>query len=853
MKKKTFRRICFLLIAILAVVLFIAPEFVGQAEADTIYENIPIAGDQGQALPFWAWIKRLVQDFFWSLISLVLLVINSVFLGALAVAEMLFNAIASPGFISESFTGPDNPFVYPNWILIRDLANIGIILGVVFCGLKMAFGLDSRATKKSLVTLIALAFLINFTPVLLGLLIDAAQIAMNQFMGPGLTQTTGMASGVMKAFANIRDIEENQMVAFIQMLTMGAVCLFLAFIYFVLAIVFLVRYIVLWVLVILSPLAFLAYAFKGGQKIWNMWWSNFISWTFVGVPIAFFVALAGWMYGYGQPLWDTTARNMALRISDEGLAGSGVISSEVFAPIFPGILIVIGFMISLNIAPAFAKTVMDYTKKGAHGAAAWSWGKVRYRTRDLRDKSRREVHARHVKEDAQALGINTAGWDDPKRSYAVRAQVAKELQESNQAKGAQKAHAARYLDVQQKIDERKLEHSRFAKKLKDASEEELDALIYQPTPQLVPHTKTGVAKKRALALQEAMSRDKGKALKKFKNLASLSEEEILQTAGAFASLGPAYQGTLENFLVAASGKHGKTIKEHEEALGIEKGSLDKAIKKLKAEDNELLAHVYQNASEENQRLLLDNLIEADTKTIISTIRRLKAEERGPFAFKLKEAAERAGGVKAKNFQHTARFLNAQWYLTDYEKDLTPEADQSRMKIKQIVERAKVIEKETDQGKRQKEVAEIVSKIISSDNEQRSEIMNRIAPVAPSVHQEALQETIRKELIGRAKQIRRMKDDPRMEQESKDLSAKLAEDLKKISPKQWQEFLKEDLIERVYEFQQKIKNAKTLKEKKKLGNRMMQRDILDEISLLDSKDQKEITDLINKIYDQEIPA
>lgn len=850
MKKKTFRRICFLLIAILAVVLFVAPEFIGQAEAaDSIYDHIPDTG-QGN-LSFWALIERIAREFFWSIVSVILLAINSVFLGALAVAEMLFNVIASPGFISESFTGPDNTFVYPNWVLIRDLANIGVILGVVFCGLKMAFGLDSRATKKSLVTLIALAFLINFTPVLLGLLIDAAQITMNQFMGPGLTQTTGMASGVMGAFGNIRDVQENQMVAFIQMLTMGAVCLFLAFIYFILAAVFLVRYVVLWVLVILSPLAFLAYAFKGGQKIWKMWWSNFISWTFVGVPIAFFIALAGWMYGYGQPLWETSAIDMARQISDAGTAGSGVISSEVFAPIFPAILIVIGFMISLNIAPAFAKTVMNYAQKGFHGASAWGWGQVKYRARNLQDKSRRDAHARHIKEDAQALGISTVGWDDPKKSYAVRAQVAKELQASNLAKGTQKAHAARYLDVQQKLDERKYEHSRFVKKLKNASEEELDALIYQPTSQLVPHTKAEVAKKRAMAMQELISRNEGKALKKFKNLISLNEEETLQTAGALASLGPTYEDTLKKFLIATSGKHGEKIKEHEEALGIEKGSLDKAIKKLKAEDSELLAHVYQNASEENQRLLLDNLTEADTKTIINTIRRLKAEERGAFAFKLKEAAARAGGAKAKNFQQTERFLNAQWYLTDYEKDLTPGAAQSRMRSKQIVEQAKAIEK-MDKSNRQQEVDEIVSKIISSDKEQRSEIMDRIKPVAPSVYQEALEEALKKELIGRAKQIRRMKEDPQMKQESEALSAQLAKDLEALNQKRRQEFLKEDLIELVYEFQQKIKNAKTLEEKKKIGNRMMQRDILDKLGPLDYKDKKEIADLINKIYDQEIP-
>jgi len=66
-------------------------------------------------------------------------------------------------------------------------------------------------------------------------------------------------------------------------------------IFLLFAFLFLFRYIALWMLVILSPLALFCYIFPATKKIWNTWSSQFIQWCFIGIPAAFTIYLANMM------------------------------------------------------------------------------------------------------------------------------------------------------------------------------------------------------------------------------------------------------------------------------------------------------------------------------------------------------------------------------------------------------------------------------------------------------------------------------------------------------------------------------------------------------------------------------
>lgn len=675
MKRKTLKRICLILIAALTVI-FIAsaliPSLLGQntVSADTIYDQMPLQDD---SVPWYAFIRQFAQNLFFAIISSIILVLNSVFLGFLALTEMLFKLVTDANFISISFTGPDNPFVYPNWLIIRDLANIGIVIGVIYSGLRMTLGMGNFDSKRTLVRLIGLAFLINFTPALLGLIIDGSQIATNYFFQmSGGTTSAAMGGQVIDSFGNILNPGENHLVSLIQNLSLGFVAIFLGFLYLILSATFLIRYVILWILVIISPVAFLAYAFKGGEKYWQKWWSNFISWTFVGIPIAFFIFLAAQFQKSGEPIWSESANRIGEQLSAPGVTqgSEGSISVQAFEPLIPAILIYIGYIVSLSLAPSFTKTVSGYVGKGYKSAGRWATKEARYRSAQVKDRAVQKARSDSLYDTAGRLKISTDGWNDPKKSHAVRAQVAKSIIEKDEADNKAKAQASRYLSTEKQISERQFEHSQFGQKIQKSDITELETMLYEPTPRFAP--KVGgmaPARRRAMIIQQMMNKDENKARKILKNF-SPNEQENEQMIAVFADMGSNYENAAKQYILSQVGRHGQSIKDREASLGFPRGFLEKVIKQASEKDAELIAHIYQQASnakdKENQEIILNNLIEAHPKTILAVLRRLKIEEKRPMAQKMMKAAEILG--MQKEFSTTRKILEHQWYIEEYSRE-----------------------------------------------------------------------------------------------------------------------------------------------------------------------------------------
>ncbi|GAF67718.1 unnamed protein product, partial [marine sediment metagenome] len=140
----------------------------------------------------WGWVRdiaiNIVTGFYGMFIQIFVLISNLIF----GIAGLLLGWVISPSFIGVKFT--DNPFVNVGWTLTRDLANMGFILILVAIGLGTALRIGEYTAKKTLPLLIIIALLINFTPVVCGLIIDATNIAMNFFIG----EMTGL-----KAFRHV--------------------------------------------------------------------------------------------------------------------------------------------------------------------------------------------------------------------------------------------------------------------------------------------------------------------------------------------------------------------------------------------------------------------------------------------------------------------------------------------------------------------------------------------------------------------------------------------------------------------------------------------------------------------------
>jgi hypothetical protein len=313
----------------------------------------PISGLGGEGIDNWSntvlgGLGTVAKWFFSGLIagvSGILIIVSGVFLSW---ARFLLNLVTSPTFINISFTGSDNVFVTTGWGIIRDLTNIFVILGLVVIALATILRITSYQMKKTLPLLLIVALLINFTPMLCGLVIDASNIIMNHFLKGGglLTEKfTEIIGNEISQLWQMKDVSE----------TLGRGIVAVGFnvvgglIFILFALLFLFRYVALWMLVILSPLALFCYIFPATRKMWDQWLSQFIQWSFIGIPTAFTLYLA----------------SMMTEILVEGGAIEGVKGgAEIFGYLVPLCFLVIGFLMSLQIGGIGASIATGWFKKG---------------------------------------------------------------------------------------------------------------------------------------------------------------------------------------------------------------------------------------------------------------------------------------------------------------------------------------------------------------------------------------------------------------------------------------------------------------------------------------------------------
>ncbi|MCL5010835.1 MAG: hypothetical protein M1127_01330 [Patescibacteria group bacterium] len=215
----------------------------------------------------------------------------------IAIANHLFSwAIGDP--FGLSFTNPNsNLIIQIGWTVLRDLTNMFFILGLAYIGLATALNLGNFKTWKTFSRLLLIALIINFTPVICGVIVDAANIVTNFFMSqvsfdqfittlndnrPSIAATIFTAG--LNVISSPSKMGELVLTTFVTLLA--------GFILIIFGLLFLMRYFVIWILVIISPLAFFASIFEQTQKHYKKWWDTFISWSFIALPAAFLLYLA---------------------------------------------------------------------------------------------------------------------------------------------------------------------------------------------------------------------------------------------------------------------------------------------------------------------------------------------------------------------------------------------------------------------------------------------------------------------------------------------------------------------------------------------------------------------------------
>lgn len=213
------------------------------------------------------------------------------------------------------------------WTLTRDFVNMLFIIILAWIGIATILRLKEYQTGKILIKLLIIALLINFSPVLVGLVVDFSNIIAYYFISgiverpapvregeaEGLASMEGLVAthpddpekmgiiasareAVLAVHARIwgnlrRPVLETTSDLFI-IIIYGYLFLMTTIVFFTLAVVFLLRVIAFWILLILAPFAFIAYILPQTNKFFWQWWQQLVQWAFIGITASASVYLS---------------------------------------------------------------------------------------------------------------------------------------------------------------------------------------------------------------------------------------------------------------------------------------------------------------------------------------------------------------------------------------------------------------------------------------------------------------------------------------------------------------------------------------------------------------------------------
>lgn len=214
---------------------------------------------------------------------------------------ILLTVIAAVVDIAQYNNFINNPQIKDAWVIIRDLCNMFFILILLIIAFATILRIENYNVKKLLPKLLIMAILINFSRTICGLFIDFSQVIMLTFVN-AFADGKGNFVSLLKIQDYLK-LAKNQgswavddsinLQSTVAGIIMAVLFMVIATVTMVaILIIFVMRVIMLWIYVILSPLAFLLSAFPGGQKYAGQYWGDFTKYLINGPVLAFFIWLA---------------------------------------------------------------------------------------------------------------------------------------------------------------------------------------------------------------------------------------------------------------------------------------------------------------------------------------------------------------------------------------------------------------------------------------------------------------------------------------------------------------------------------------------------------------------------------
>lgn len=239
-------------------------------------------------------IGAIIAMFGWLITKILLMAVN-----------ILIKVAAYNDFVTS-------PAVLRGWVIVRDLTNMFFIVVMLVIAFGTVLGLEEYSYKRMLPRLLIMAVVINFSKLICGLIIDFSQVVMITFVDgfsaiaagnflnlfSVVSFSTANADAVTNAVQQRADVWMN-----VGSLLLGAIMMLIALTCVaILTLMLVFRIVMLWLLVVLSPLAFFLSAFPKGKaaSAYAKWWELFGNYVIVGPFVAFFLWLSLAVAGTGN-------------------------------------------------------------------------------------------------------------------------------------------------------------------------------------------------------------------------------------------------------------------------------------------------------------------------------------------------------------------------------------------------------------------------------------------------------------------------------------------------------------------------------------------------------------------------
>jgi len=221
-------------------------------------------------------------------------------------------------YYSTDSTSYKSSFVSEGWKVIRDISNIFFILALLYIAIKTILNLNVSDNKKLISYIVIVALLINFSMFFTQVVIDSTNILAKVFYNnmsaidkngtsASVTGEKAISTGLISKFNPQKIISQEVYdksggTTLFIFTTLLAICivLYTAYVFFVVGILFVSRVVMLWILMIFSPIAFASYTLPFdipgvGHK---EWWGELLKNAFLAPIFVFFLYIIVMFAGF---------------------------------------------------------------------------------------------------------------------------------------------------------------------------------------------------------------------------------------------------------------------------------------------------------------------------------------------------------------------------------------------------------------------------------------------------------------------------------------------------------------------------------------------------------------------------